>query len=84
MPQKVLEIELTVEETTVQQRIPRLLFSNGFRDYSSATDSETTLQQRIPRPLFSKGFRDYHFRTISHRKGVSGNESYERISGVLC
>ncbi|GBM62291.1 hypothetical protein AVEN_113329-1 [Araneus ventricosus] len=33
--------------------------------------------------LFSNGFRDYHFWTILHRKGVSGNESYERISEVL-
>ncbi|GBO11863.1 hypothetical protein AVEN_107943-1, partial [Araneus ventricosus] len=28
--------------------------------------------------------RDYHFWTILHRKEVSGNESYEHISGVLC
>ncbi|GBO26271.1 hypothetical protein AVEN_54013-1 [Araneus ventricosus] len=33
---------------------------------------------------FSNGFRDYQFWTILRRKGVSGNESYERISGVLC
>ncbi|GBL87277.1 hypothetical protein AVEN_270541-1 [Araneus ventricosus] len=31
--------------------------------------------------LFSNGF---HFRTILHRKGMSGNESYEHISGILC
>ncbi|GBN46469.1 hypothetical protein AVEN_61462-1, partial [Araneus ventricosus] len=28
------------------------------------------------------GFRDYHRWSISHQKGVSGNESYERLSGV--
>ncbi|GBO43529.1 hypothetical protein AVEN_212910-1, partial [Araneus ventricosus] len=29
--------------------------------------------------LFSNGFRDYDFWTIVHRKGVSGNESYETL-----
>ncbi|GBN80032.1 hypothetical protein AVEN_78935-1 [Araneus ventricosus] len=38
------------------------------------TKTEATVQQRIPRPPLLEDF---------HQKGVSGNESYERISGVL-
>ncbi|GBM68702.1 hypothetical protein AVEN_170841-1 [Araneus ventricosus] len=37
----------------------------------------------ITKMNYSNRFRDYQFWTILHRKGLSGNESYERISGVL-